>query len=80
MLTEFGREYRGVKPEITRGENGEEVRNRIERWKARVEKAQRMRKKRYWKTMGCCANRRKLSSVEELVELEVCFSIRAHVK
>jgi hypothetical protein len=80
VLTEFGREYLGVNPERTRGERGDEVRKRIDRWKARVEKAQRMRKKRYWKTIGCCAKRRKLSSLEELAELEVCFSIRAHVR
>ncbi|RFU35606.1 hypothetical protein B7463_g665, partial [Scytalidium lignicola] len=41
VLTEFGRGYRGINPVKTRGETGEDVRNRIERWKARVERAQR---------------------------------------
>ena len=40
VLTEFGREYRGMKPKRTRGEKLEEVRKRIERWKERVERAQ----------------------------------------
>jgi hypothetical protein len=42
VLTEFGREYRGMKPVRTSGEMGEEVRNRMEMWKARVERAQRI--------------------------------------
>ena len=37
--TEFGRVYCGRR--ILRGEIGDEVRNRIERWKATVESAQR---------------------------------------
>ena len=42
MLTEFGREYRGMKFASTRGEKGEEVRKRIERWKDSVESAHRI--------------------------------------
>ncbi len=42
-----------------------------------------MRKKTYWKTMGCWARRRKLLSfraaVMEGLE-EVCFSMRAQVR
>jgi hypothetical protein len=80
--TEFGRLYFGRKPKNTRGESGDEVRKRIERWKLRVERAQRIRKNTYWKTMGCAARRRKLVlSVSTALEMdEVCFSIRAHVK
>jgi len=63
VLTEFGREYRGISLNRTRGERGEEVRKRIERWNESVDRAQRMRKKTYWKTIGCCARRRKLLSV-----------------
>jgi hypothetical protein len=83
VLTEFGREYCGISPKRTRGERGEEVRKRIERWKERVERAQRMRKKTYWKTMGCCARRRKLFSLRAVVMDgldEVCFSMRAQVR
>lgn len=40
--TEFGRGYRGMRLLRTRGESGEEVRRRIERWKERVERAQRI--------------------------------------
>jgi hypothetical protein len=40
--TEFGRGYRGVRLLRTRGESGLEVRRRIERWKERVERAQRI--------------------------------------
>jgi hypothetical protein len=40
--TEFGRAYVGRRPMRRRGENGEEVRKRMEMWKARVERAQRM--------------------------------------
>jgi hypothetical protein len=36
-----------MSPERTRGESGEEVRKRIERWKESVERAQRIRNKRY---------------------------------
>jgi hypothetical protein len=83
VLTEFGREYCGISPNRIRGERGEEVRKRIERWKERVERAQRMRKKKYWKTMGCCARRGKLFSFRavgmEGLE-EVCFSMRAQVR
>jgi hypothetical protein len=63
---------------MTRGERGEDVKKRIERWKASVERAQRMRKKMYWTTMGCRARRRKFSSTEAC--LEVCFSMRAQVR
>lgn len=80
VLTELGREYRVVNPKRTRGESGEEVRKRIDRWKASVERAQRIRKKTYWQTIGCCASRRKLLSLEELVVVVVCFSIRAQVR
>jgi hypothetical protein len=41
VLTELGREYRGIRFERTSGERGEEVRKRMERWKDRVERAQR---------------------------------------
>jgi len=57
-----------MKEKRTSGDHGDEVRKRIERWKERVERAQRSRKNMYCKTMGCCANRRKLvlsNSVEE---------------
>lgn len=80
VLTEFGRGYRGMNPKRTSGEKGEDVRKRIERWKASVERAQSMRKKTYWKTIGCWANKRKLSSLEEWAVLDVCFSIRAQVR
>lgn len=40
VLTEFGREYRGMRPKRTSGESGEELRKRIERWKDHVERAQ----------------------------------------
>ncbi|KAE8444008.1 hypothetical protein EG329_001137 [Mollisiaceae sp. DMI_Dod_QoI] len=80
VLTEFGRGYRGIKPKRTSGEKGEDVRKRIERWKASVERAHRIRKKTYWNTMGCCAKRRKLLSLGELAELEVCFSMRAQMQ
>lgn len=71
-----------MSPKRTSGENGEEVRKRIERWKERVERVQRMRKKMYWKTIGCRARRRKLLwFVLSMAGLEeVCFSIRSHVK
>jgi len=42
-----------------------------------------MRKKTYWKTIGCCARRRKLLSFRVVVIEgleEVCFSIRAQVR
>jgi len=42
VLTEFGREYRGMRFERTRGESREEVRKRMERWKESVERAQRI--------------------------------------
>lgn len=47
MLTEFGREYLGMKPKSTSGDNGEEVRKRIDRWNDSVDRAQRMRKNIY---------------------------------
>ena len=50
--TELGRGYRGRRPRRGRGEKGEDVRKRMERWKARVLRRQRMRKKRYCRTMG----------------------------
>jgi hypothetical protein len=59
------------------------VRKRIERWKEKVERAQRMRKKTYWKTMGCCVRRRKLLAFRSVVMeglAEVCFSVRAQVR
>jgi len=81
VLTELGRENLGIRPNSTRGDNGEEVRSRIERWKARVDRAHRIKKKIYWKTIGCCARRRKLlfPSLAAAWE-EVCFSIRAQVR
>ncbi|KAJ8062084.1 hypothetical protein OCU04_009861 [Sclerotinia nivalis] len=81
--TEFGRVYFGRSPRNTRGEKGEEVRKRMERWKLNVERAQRRRKNIYWKTMGCLARRRKfVLSVSMGVDTGavVCFSIRAHVR
>jgi hypothetical protein len=72
-----------MSPNRTKGERGEEVRKRIERWKERVDRAQRMRKKTYWKTMGCWARRRKLVSFRAVVIEgleEVCFSMRAQVR
>ena len=62
---------------MTSRDSGDEVRWRMEMWKASVEKAQSItillvrryavrsisegfiRKNIYWKTMGCCARRRK---------------------
>lgn len=38
--TEFGREYRGRNPRSPSGEKGDEVRKRMDRWKARVERVQ----------------------------------------
>ena len=40
--TELGREYVRIRPRWFRGEKGDDVRNRIERWKARVEKVHRI--------------------------------------
>lgn len=40
--TEFGREYVGRTPMKAKGESGEEVRNRILMWKAKVEKVHRI--------------------------------------
>jgi hypothetical protein len=40
--TELGRVYVGSRPRRERGEAGDEVRNRMLRWKARVEKVQRI--------------------------------------
>jgi len=83
VLTEFGLEYRGINPNRTSGERGDEVRKRIERWKESVETAQRMRKKTYWNTMGCCVKRRKLLAFRSVVIeglAEVCFSVRAQVR
>lgn len=79
MLTEFGREYRGTRLKNTKGEKGDEVRKRMEMWKASVDVAQSIRKKMYWKTMGCWASRRKLLSVVGGAA-EVCFSMRAQVR
>jgi broad specificity phosphatase PhoE len=45
VLTEFGREYCGMRFKRTRGESGEDVRKRMERWKERVERAQRITSK-----------------------------------
>lgn len=42
VLTELGREYRGMSPKRTSGEKWEEVRNRMETWNERVERAQRI--------------------------------------
>ncbi|KAM0126825.1 hypothetical protein ACHAPC_010391 [Botrytis cinerea] len=50
--TEFGRVYFGRRPKNTRGESGDDVRKRIEKWKLSVERAQRIRKNMYWNTMG----------------------------
>lgn len=36
--TELGREYRGRNPRSPRGEKGDEVKKRMDRWKARVER------------------------------------------
>lgn len=83
MLTELGREYRDMRPRKTSGLKTDEVRKRIERWKAQVDRAQRSRKNTYWKTMGCWARRRKLLSsglLDLAACLEVCFSMRAHVR
>jgi broad specificity phosphatase PhoE len=55
VLTELGRAYVGSMPRSRRGERGEEVRKRIEMWKASVETAQRttviVSSSKY--TMGC---------------------------
>lgn len=40
--TEFGRAYVGSRPRKARGERGDEVRNRMLTWKAKVEKVQRI--------------------------------------
>lgn len=40
VLTELGREYRGMNESRTRGLNGDDVRNRMEKWKESVESAQ----------------------------------------
>lgn len=40
--TQFGRGYRGIRPNSTRGESEEEARNRIETWKERVERAHKI--------------------------------------
>lgn len=42
VLTELGREYRGIKLPSTRGDSGDDVRNRMDRWKERVDRAQRI--------------------------------------
>jgi hypothetical protein len=47
VLTEFGREYLGTSPKRTSGDRVEEVRKRIERWKAQAERVQSRRKKTY---------------------------------
>lgn len=40
--TEFGREYRGINFVMLSGEKTDEVRKRMLRWKAKVDKAQRI--------------------------------------
>jgi hypothetical protein len=40
--TEFGRGYRWRRPAMTNGEKGLEVRNRMLRWNANVDKAHRI--------------------------------------
>jgi hypothetical protein len=45
VLTEFGRAYAGRKPRSRRGDQGEEVRKRMETWKARVDTEQRITRK-----------------------------------
>lgn len=40
--TEFGREYRGIRFVMLSGEKTDEVRKRMLRWKAKVDKAQRI--------------------------------------
>lgn len=40
--TEFGREYRGISFVMLSGEKTDEVRKRMLRWKAKVDKAQRI--------------------------------------
>lgn len=42
--TEFGRGYRGRMPRRPRGENGDDVKKRMDRWKERVETVQRITK------------------------------------
>jgi hypothetical protein len=39
--TEFGRVYRGISPVILSGEKRDEVKKRMLKWKAKVDKAQR---------------------------------------
>jgi hypothetical protein len=41
VLTELGLVYAGRRPRRRRGENADEVRKRIDTWKARVESEQR---------------------------------------
>lgn len=77
--TLLGREYRGRRPRWWRGEREEEVRRRMERWKASVERRQRRRKKRYWMTMGWDAKAPKLEMSVVVLGGEA-FSIRAHVR
>ena len=80
--TELGRGYRGNarKPgRYGRGENFEDVRNRMETWKARVDSKQRRRKKRYWMTMGWLARAPKLL-MSVVVDGGLAFSILAHVR
>ena len=70
-----------MSPKRTRGEKGEEVRKRIDKWKERVERVQRTRKKRYWKMIGWRARRTKLLFVLSMAGFDdVCFSIRSHVR
>jgi hypothetical protein len=42
VLTELGREYRGMNENLTRGLKYDDVRNRMEKWKESVESAQRI--------------------------------------
>jgi hypothetical protein len=77
--TELGLLYVGKRFRRRKGERGLEVRKRIAAWKARVEREQRMRKKTYWKTMGCCARRPKLEESGE-GEAGAAFSMRAQVR
>ena len=79
METEFGRGYVGRRPTKWRGENREEVKKRIERWKASVDKAQRMRKNMYCMPIGCWARRPKLEA-SGAEDVGAAFSMRAQVR
>lgn len=79
MDTEFGRACRGMIPNAFRGEKGEQVKNRMLRWKASVDKAHKIKKKRYCTTIGCWASLPRLFPPGTKAGA-VCFSIRAHVR